>query len=573
MALDHATVSLRNSYENGDQYPQNLIEPDHFHRNLKAFADRLRELQDVLFDHEDNASVDVLEAEEWDKSFVEHQMRDINDVHRLWKGDRWDCSRLGGDPQYRVFFIRSPHSRARLSVSKGMLVHVLSYLQVNPSFLDFVFPFRQQTYAIDSFGGFRSQTCYDPQDRGCPIPQLGRSGVSFQQCYSLKSVEPSRGQTDWPWSIRLTSVYHSFDLENGHTEWIVVKGSNLMKNRISSHLPGAQLKSGDPVSNSLLLSFETHLILCDWTDENWRWYTNYIDEQLNEMSRPLLSIQVDPTPDPNRPTQKPTRAAFRVSEKGVNFASKGSNGATAQPSPTAIPSLLSDSKTSFKFDDIQRMAFIETNVNQAHLELAADIEVLLSIKKHYSELWGCESLPKHLQDNCKTGFRRFQSRLDSTVESLKMHRSRMDSILQLIADRKSLLNDMFSYLSIQNSQTSAKEMEDMTALTLRIAIKTEKETVAMKLITLVTLLFLPATFVSTLMSTDIVKFPVDESAPVSQQKPHRIFSLGALQLFFTICVPLMIVTLVGWALWNHIVKRRAQRRYEKWAEYPLAQNV
>lgn len=141
---------------------------------------------------------------------------------------------------------------------------------------------------------------------------------------------------------------------------------------------------------------------------------------------------------------------------------------------------------------------------------------------------------------------------------------------------------MFAYRNIQASQASAKEMEDMTAVTYRIALKTEKETVAMKIVTLVTLLFLPATFVSvsfpprkrcfisdlsnqTLMSTDIVKFTTDDTP----DKPHKVFSLGALQLFFAVCVPLMIVTCAGWWLWSRYVNARSRHTHQMWAQRHL----
>ena len=71
-----------------------------------------------------------------------------------------------------------------------------------------------------------------------------------------------------------------------------------------------------------------------------------------------------------------------------------------------------------------------------------------------------------------------------------------------IAD-KGQINDVFTYQNIQESrrqaskaQVYAQNMEDLTAVTYEIAQKTQRETVAMKIITLVTLFFLPATFIA-----------------------------------------------------------------------------
>ncbi len=50
--------------------------------------------------------------------------------------------------------------------------------------------------------------------------------------------------------------------------------------------------------------------------------------------------------------------------------------------------------------------------------------------------------------------------------------------------------------SAEKAQVSADNMEKMTAHMQRIAAKTEQETVSMKVVTYVTLFFLPGTFVS-----------------------------------------------------------------------------
>jgi len=46
------------------------------------------------------------------------------------------------------------------------------------------------------------------------------------------------------------------------------------------------------------------------------------------------------------------------------------------------------------------------------------------------------------------------------------------------------------------SHTSTKKMEEMTESMHQIAVKTKQETVSMRIITLVTLFFLPGTFIS-----------------------------------------------------------------------------
>jgi len=77
----------------------------------------------------------------------------------------------------------------------------------------------------------------------------------------------------------------------------------------------------------------------------------------------------------------------------------------------------------------------------------------------------------------------------------------------------------------------------------------------MKIITLVTLFFLPGTFISTLMSTDIIQYK-----DVPPGKHGEMFSLPALQLFLEISIPMMILTFVAWALIYYSVKWREHQR-------------
>ena len=113
-------------------------------------------------------------------------------------------------------------------------------------------------------------------------------------------------------------------------------------------------------------------------------------------------------------------------------------------------------------------------------------------------------------------------------------------------------------------------MEKMTKQMHEIAVRTKQETVSMKIITLITLLFLPGTFISvclrfqrkyagkltveqTLMSTDIIQY---QNVPPS--KDGEMFSMPALRLFLAIMLPMMFFTFVAWAGIYYYVKWREQ---------------
>ena len=411
-----------------------------------------------------------------------------------------------------------------------MFGSLLTYLQVPHHFLDFVFTFGERVHPLDSSP---ADCCpisnLDENYLHSDIPQLGRSGLISQLNFSLKGVEPSKGTVTWPWSIRQTSVHHSFDIENGRTFWIFVKGSALISNRSRSQIRKSEGNYPDTYSNTFSLSLENHLILCDWVNEHWRWYINYIDEELHGISRTPLVAQVDPR-QPNLREKKPTRMATWLSEKSQQSQSSQETMSLAQRARKVFCATigpLEDGRFSKdqqphvrestrlpNFENIQRMQFIEENANTAKLVLSSNLEVLRAIKDHVNSIWDARAFPQQAKRNCENRHHNFNGLLDNTMRCMSMQLTRVDAILNLLAGRRSLVcagyrrsatpwtnqdvqqNDMITYCSIRASLTSSKEIEDMTAVSFRIAAKTENKTVTMKLLAVVTLFFLPMTFIS-----------------------------------------------------------------------------
>lgn len=129
-------------------------------------------------------------------------------------------------------------------------------------------------------------------------------------------------------------------------------------------------------------------------------------------------------------------------------------------------------------------------------------------------------------------------------------------------------------ISAEKAQVSADNMEKMTAHMHGIAAKTEQETVSMKVVTYVTLFFLPGTFVSvrncrshtdgptadmfspqTLMSTDIIKYSLDNNGALTRQ-----FSFGCLKIYLYVTLPMMAATFFASWLFRVYENRVFQRR-------------
>lgn len=107
-----------------------------------------------------------------------------------------------------------------------------------------------------------------------------------------------------------------------------------------------------------------------------------------------------------------------------------------------------------------------------------------------------------------------------------------------------------------------------------IARRTERETVSMHTITVVTLLFLPATFlgVSTFplnpqqrgsvayLQQTFFQSGVFQWADRPEIAGDWFFRTDVFRLFMAICVPMTFLTLCGWVIVNTMARMKAQRK-------------
>ena len=92
--------------------------------------------------------------------------------------------------------------------------------------------------------------------------------------------------------------------------------------------------------------------------------------------------------------------------------------------------------------------------------------------------------------------------------------------------------------------------QQQTSSTLEISKATQKDSAVMRTIALVTLIFLPATFVSALFSTTFFNF-----TPASDNGPERWVMSQSFWVYWVFAIPLTLMVAGIWLLWH----RRRQR--------------
>ena len=142
-----------------------------------------------------------------------------------------------------------------------------------------------------------------------------------------------------------------------------------------------------------------------------------------------------------------------------------------------------------------------------------------------------------------------------------------------------------SQQSAYSMEQMTRNMEKLTKEMNELAQKTIQETVSMRIITLVTLFFLPGTFISvgfyllllakessfwrslcnqrltewqTIMSTDIVHFQDSNGGPGPE-----VFQWPALRLYIIISLPLMVVTFAAWGIIYKLESWKAEKKRKK----------
>ncbi|KAJ2902327.1 hypothetical protein MKZ38_000717 [Zalerion maritima] len=229
------------------------------------------------------------------------------------------------------------------------------------------------------------------------------------------------------------------------------------------------------------------------------------------------------------------------------------------------------------FDAIQHLNYVRKEMAEAIQAIEQNLSIFKEIKKYYTELQTLDDFEAHMDPaESRTILAKFFSRLGSlqsdlekTLGSLKMQLGCLDSELKMrysaIQFKGAKWSQHFAVTGHQVTTEMASWTAEMAETTTRmhtIAEKTEQETVSMHFITVLTLIFLPGTFLAvrfgapalelisqmaaltfgqTFFSSGI--FHWDEDTKVDSE--YQVRGSG-LALFGMICLPLTAVVMLIW---------------------------
>lgn len=355
-----------------------------------------------------------------------------------------------------------------------------------PSFLDFVLNFSIRESPV-AHASFRHENYLEKNSQELSLPELKRSGIQIQHAFNLLSIErTSYADEKNQWPLRQVAMYHSFDVTNGRSLWIILKGNKLMARRIRSatenhrNLKAAEIKSPE---TSFVGGLQVHMMTMEWCSENWAEYIDYLEAEVASISvegkaapveRMTSTAEIQSMHAPrstntwgsqagssmNNPKQ---RTFIRASSDLMSIFRRMSGLESGTPTfPRDEPSekdveatagvveqeedkgdKLSDLEKEFTFEKFQKLSLLGQDIEQALVVIEQNKGVLKAIEEHYRsavESYGFTTYMK--RDLYETDLTTFLTKSRSIQRDLDIHYGRLLTLSRALENAKTVVCGM-----------------------------------------------------------------------------------------------------------------------------------
>ncbi|OCK75784.1 hypothetical protein K432DRAFT_307764 [Lepidopterella palustris CBS 459.81] len=170
-------------------------------------------------------------------------------------------------------FIRQRFSWGRLLISEDTVRKLFTSLTVHPDFLEVVHLFGEKSEPVEE--SFSVYFCHPLSQYQPSYPEHSFSNEGYVIGYNIKYVaEHGRPFLKDPYSVRETGVFQLCANGSNTTQrcnWIFVHPSEALEERLGEIFKNAK-------ETSCALQFQIHALALLSVSENWRTYTNYLEE-------------------------------------------------------------------------------------------------------------------------------------------------------------------------------------------------------------------------------------------------------------------------------------------------------
>lgn len=360
-----------------------------------------------------------------------------------------------------------------------MFRYLCSYHEVSPGFLKLFLSLGRQSNTQDfhSIGFYHEILAGSCRGVDRSIPELGRSGYEFRTYYKVQAMEVSEyaGNT---WSLRQTTMYHSFDLDTYRCFWITIKADDAIRQRIldqcdstSSGVPS------DPVS-SFIRSLETHMIPLEWCSEGWKEHIDVTEKNLRMILRRVKAAPIPSDKDTVKGLVNSLSIHHKEAPKRVEDGSwiawlgqkltlsKSPNHAAANPSvdPGKLwrRSTAAKNETEraakeckvqgdavlrhqqvleeFSVTEFQDLTSITLKLQEVKLAMGLNMTVLKDLKQSYKAFFQSQESPPALRKKFQGIFSGFSRRITSIERELSIEWRRVEALIVQLEEGKRMVS-------------------------------------------------------------------------------------------------------------------------------------
>ncbi|KAI9685934.1 MAG: hypothetical protein M1822_004212 [Bathelium mastoideum] len=429
-----------------------------------------------------------------------------------------------------VFMIRfSSKSNSRLSTSERMFNKLMKQYSITPRVIDHVmcygFKVRESDFAPP---GPRFRTVRSRSSGGSEMAEDNQfhDSQGFEIVYGFRYVVkvPDARYEDGRWATLQSTVYQKFDPTLETFVWMLIGPSEQSERCMQRYLesisdikPGEQgIQKASGVSHKgLSQALATHILLIEGSMAGWRWYiADLTNDVYKHSDHALLADVVTDT------------------KGGIDHSYV----------------------LKVEFSNRQELKQLEDYILNLQTMLKGLIETISTLRRHVhscSTQLGLASVTD------------MENSLTELYEDARMYLIKAEHLYRHAERIANLLSDLLSYENTTALKSIAQESKEDNEYMRHLTAKATEDSKAIKVITIITVFFLPATVVAVRLST-LLKHIVTECqqsffSTVFVDVDRDDFSISSTSwIYFAVTVPLTGILIIIWWLW--VNKERILRR-------------
>lgn len=335
-----------------------------------------------------------------------------------------------------------------------------------------------------------------PQLGYCPLSRSSedrRLGHQDYDCgYTLKYIEPARKpRQHWSWSERQSSILYNGRLQ----KWTLISPSTSMQLQLHRHV--RRLEVGQ-----ICNSFTVHILFVGAAMTYWKPYLAYLTKETNEQVNRLIATEFD----------------------------------------DEVFNLLT-------VEDRQQFRLIEDRITDMFAMLDSTIDIVSSLEEKYHIFYlGCASVSLEMIKSDQNAFM-----FHEQSRKLKLIRKQLEALHQRVQSSVQLLSSLLDLENGRSLRKLAEESRTENIAMRKLSEKAQTDGAAVKVITIITMIYLPTTVVTNFFSTSFVYSGSSSASDTIAVAPNW-------WILVAVSLPLTVLTFAAWWILQHMQQCMDQMR-------------